>query len=385
MSFISSLYLWLLPLISIPLIIYLFNRNKYKDVFFSSIKFLDEINKKSIKKINIINVLLIIIRTLIILFFILMMSRPFYNANYDSSKDTSSIALIGVDNSFSMHYNISKNVNNLIANILQPLNEDTRIIIFSLDDYKILYDDDKKDINPNFIKIRKSYKYNSLKGVFNLINDYDSYLNKYLFLISDGQENLFSDNFKKIEGWYINYINSNISKTNLSIANVITNNNLILANDIFQIEVDVRNNGSDNVENHLIELFINDINVGKRYINISAGDFKKVLFDLTVPNYGEHLCLIKLENDDVNEDNIFYFNINLKENINIDIIDDGNNKYLKNILTSFNINESIISLNYYNPDTYINSPKLNNILFIVGLDNITDKINYKIQEISKKN
>ena len=48
-------------------------------------------SKKSIKKVNLINILLIIIRTLIILFFILMMSRPFYNANYDSSKDISSV------------------------------------------------------------------------------------------------------------------------------------------------------------------------------------------------------------------------------------------------------------------------------------------------------
>ena len=153
MNFISSLYLWLLPLISLPLIIYLFNRSKYKTILFSSIKFLNQINKKSIKKVNLINILLIIIRTLIILFFILMMSRPFYNANYDSSKDISSVALIGIDNSLSMHNTIDDNISNIISNIIDPLNDNIRIIIFTLDEYKILYDDQKNNININLLDI----------------------------------------------------------------------------------------------------------------------------------------------------------------------------------------------------------------------------------------
>ena len=45
-----------------------------------------------------------------------MMSRPFYNANYDSSKDISSVALIGIDNSLSMHNNVdAQNFHIMIA------------------------------------------------------------------------------------------------------------------------------------------------------------------------------------------------------------------------------------------------------------------------------
>ena len=84
-----------------------------------------------------------------------MMSRPFYNANYDSSKDISSVALIGIDNSLSMHNNIDDNINNIISNIIDPLNDNIRIIIFTLDEYKILYDDQKNNININLLDIRK--------------------------------------------------------------------------------------------------------------------------------------------------------------------------------------------------------------------------------------
>ena len=381
MNFISSLYLWLLPLISLPIIIYLFNRSKYRTILFSSIKFLNQINKKSIKKVNLINILLIIIRTLIILFFILMMSRPFYNANYDSSKDISSVALIGIDNSLSMNNNIDDNINNIISNIINPLNDNIRIIIFTLDEYKVLYDDQKSNININLLDIRKTYKSNSLNAMNEFIKQYNDYLNRYLFIISDGQENLFTSNFEnKNNTWYINYVNSRKPHANLSITDVQTNSNLILANDIFQISVDIKNTGYEDMDNKLVELFINDINIGKRYIDLPINTSKRILFDLTIPDYGEHLCLIKIENDDIKADNTLYFTINLKENIHIDIIDNNSNSYLKNILTSFNITNSIVKLHYYDVESYINTNTRNNILFILGLNNLTDKLNSKITQ-----
>ena len=61
MNFLGPLYLWLLPLISVPLIIYLLNRRKTKNVYYSTLRFLKDLNKDSLKKINLINNLLLII------------------------------------------------------------------------------------------------------------------------------------------------------------------------------------------------------------------------------------------------------------------------------------------------------------------------------------
>ena len=65
MSFLGPIYLWLLPLVSVPLIIYLLNRRKTKNIYYSTLRFLKYLNKDSIKKINFINNLLLVIRTLI--------------------------------------------------------------------------------------------------------------------------------------------------------------------------------------------------------------------------------------------------------------------------------------------------------------------------------
>ena len=385
MSFITSLYLWLLPLISIPLIIYLFNRNKYKNILFSSIKFLTAINKKSIKKVNLINILLIIIRTLIILFFILMMSRPFYNSNYNASKDISSIALIGIDNSLSMHNTIDSKINNIISEILKPLNENVKVVIFTLDDLKIISDKQNSETNLQLLNIRKSYKKNSIDSISDLTERFNSHLNKYLFIVSDGQENLFTKKNIIDNEWYVNYINTRESNKNAAIINVQSNTDLILANDIFEINTNIKNTGTEDINELLVELFINDINIGKRYVDINKGSTRNISFDLSIPFYGEHLGMIKIDNDDIIDDNNFYFTINLMESINVDVIDERDNIYLKNILTSFNFKNNIIKPSYYNAKDYINSNVKNNILFILGLKNITKNLNSKINQIGLNN
>ena len=70
MGFLSSIYLWLIPLSTLPLLIHLFYNRKYHLVEFSTIKFLKDLEIDSMKRIHIIEWLLLLIRTLIILFLI---------------------------------------------------------------------------------------------------------------------------------------------------------------------------------------------------------------------------------------------------------------------------------------------------------------------------
>ena len=181
----------------------------------------------------------------------------------------------------------------------------------------------------------------------------------------------------------INYINIENDTSNLSIINMEPNKDIVLSNDIFKINVTIRNSGNKNYKNQLIELYINNINLGKKYFDINANSTENVFFDVIIPDYGEHLCYAILESDNINEDNIFYSVLNLKENIHIDIIDSENNIFLKNIIESYNLNKIIIKANYYDTNSYLSNSNLSNILFINGLSNITDEIKSKINETLK--
>ena len=105
MGFLSSIYLWLIPLSTLPLLIHLFYNKQFTLVEFSTIKFLKDLEIDSMKRIRILEILLLIIRTLIILFLILMISRPVLKSNTFKSyfESTRSIScVIAIDDSFSM-------------------------------------------------------------------------------------------------------------------------------------------------------------------------------------------------------------------------------------------------------------------------------------------
>ena len=76
MNFLSSIFFSLIPLISIPLIIHLLNKRNIITVDFSSIRFLKALETESIRRLKFLQILLMILRTLVILFIILMMTRP---------------------------------------------------------------------------------------------------------------------------------------------------------------------------------------------------------------------------------------------------------------------------------------------------------------------
>ena len=103
MSFLSPTVLWGLIGLSIPLIIHLFNLRKSKILEFSSIKHIQALEKKNIKKIKIIQWILILLRMGIIAALILMLSGPlFVNESIWIPSEEESVAVIIIDNSASM-------------------------------------------------------------------------------------------------------------------------------------------------------------------------------------------------------------------------------------------------------------------------------------------
>ena len=103
MSFLFPTFLWGLIGLSIPLIIHLFNLRKSKTLEFSSIKHIQALEKKNIKKIKIIQWILILLRMGIIAALILMLSGPlFVNESIWIPSEEESVAVIIIDNSASM-------------------------------------------------------------------------------------------------------------------------------------------------------------------------------------------------------------------------------------------------------------------------------------------
>ena len=104
MVFLNPSVLFGLIAASIPILIHLLNLRKLKKIEFSSLDFLKELQKSKIKKVKIKQWILLLLRTLIIVFLVLSFSRPSVKTNlFGASGSTAkTTAVILLDNSFSM-------------------------------------------------------------------------------------------------------------------------------------------------------------------------------------------------------------------------------------------------------------------------------------------
>ena len=102
MSFQYPQFLWAISLIIIPILIHLFNLQRYKTLYFSDLTLLKSIQIESKKRSQIKNFLLLLCRVLLISFLVIAFCKPISNPLNSSTTQTSSIIGIYLDNSYSM-------------------------------------------------------------------------------------------------------------------------------------------------------------------------------------------------------------------------------------------------------------------------------------------
>jgi len=352
MNFISNIFLWLLPLISIPLIIHLLNRRKIVQIDFGSIYFLESLKTDSMKRINILQWLLLAIRTFIILLIILMMSRPILKGYYPLMQvdPGSSMSIIVIDDSFSLNGSIDNEsrlalINKKYNQVLDSFDEKSQICIISLSE-GVLYD----GINVNLPDLSRliaiSNKNGELYKYVNIINEKfdDPIINKEVFIITDGQANLFTNlDKKKMADWNMYFVLIDELKSNLKINYAKVNNSIIIKDKIVDVEVEIENNSLNNVENNMVNIFINDVNVGLQNISIDAGKKKKVVFSTVFANYNDNIIKISLSEDDNNLDNDYYLNIYIPNEIKVLSVFNRleNTKYISNVIDVINKKNAI--------------------------------------------
>jgi len=138
MSFVNPAMLWFLSLVSIPIIIYIINRQRFKRIWWAAMEFLLRAMKKNRRRIRIENLLLLIIRTLIVLLAVLAVARPQIGAAFLgplARKSRNFFFLL--DNSYSMGYKVGatsafERAKKRLKDILNHTVQDGDIVIFAV-------------------------------------------------------------------------------------------------------------------------------------------------------------------------------------------------------------------------------------------------------------
>ena len=127
MSFLSGMFLMALVAAGGPTIIHLLNRRRRRTIYWAPMDFLREVIKRNRRILQLRDVLLLVLRTVVVLLFVFAMARPYWSAGMAAAAGNRPMhAVLIIDNSLSMGYK------QLDKSLLETAKDKTREFIGAL-------------------------------------------------------------------------------------------------------------------------------------------------------------------------------------------------------------------------------------------------------------
>jgi hypothetical protein len=320
---------------AIPILIHILNFRKLQKVEFSTLSFLKELQKSKIKKIKLKQWLLLLLRTLIIIFIIFAFARPtLENVNIAGSTSAAkSSTLFILDNSFSMSYvgddgSYFNKGKKIIKDIISKMEEGDDIFILKSTDS--LFSSSNKETALKIIDELKialvTETINSkLKKAIDILNSSNN-INKEIFLLSDLQKSTFINeisNDSLITQITVNKIKLYSFDLSLDKSKNYAVSNLSLQNSIIELNKPITfsatlSNYSDLTNNNInVSLFINNKRVAQQNVSLNENSDKIIYFETSINSAGLIEARVEAEEDNIVQDNFSYLSFIVPEKIKI--------------------------------------------------------------------
>ncbi|MBO7599317.1 MAG: BatA domain-containing protein [Bacteroidales bacterium] len=343
MFFLNPMFLWAGFAVLIPPIIHLFNFRKYKTVYFSDIRFIDNIRQTTRRKSVIKHIIIMILRMLAIAAIVIAFAQPVkVSSTMPVGQQQSAPPVIYLDNSFSMQtgdgvVSAVETAKNHVLKIVDAYPSETKFLFltndFSQEHFRFVNALTIRDFLQN-VKISPSVRtlsevINKAEQNLNLL-DVSADVSKSMYLISDFQNNICDfDNIQTDSLTQINIVPIQPqSIANLAVDTCIFNTPLRRAGGQENISVFVKNYGENTYNNVPLALVINGKQKSVQNFSIAPGESKQL--EIKYVNETQEFVngVITIADSPVDFDNSLYFSYRLDTVTNILLI--GNqqvNKY----------------------------------------------------------
>lgn len=347
MSFLNPSVLFALSAISIPILIHLLNLRKIKKVEFSTLMFLKEIQKSKMRRIKLKQLLLLLFRILVIIFLVLSFSKPVFEGYAgNDALSVKSTLLIFVDDSFSMN---ARDNNGLyltkaadcVKRILDVHKQSKEIyfVPFSkigLKNYVSLKNN-SEEAEQEIKNLSISFKYTSVNSVLNYAEKVCAgsmnELNE-IYIISDFQKSNFSNpesgnnNYEIIKDNNTKLCLVNIGSrevSNLSVDSFKVKTDLLEKDKEIKVKINLNNFSGFNVLNKTVNLVVENELTGSKSADAEAYGKNELEFAFKTGKAGNISGYFELvqnvfSEDELTQDNKFYFTIYIPEKYKITLI-----------------------------------------------------------------
>ena len=335
MGFLNSAFLIGLAAVSIPLILHFLSRRRIRTIEFSSLRFLEQMQKSRMKWLKIKEILLLLLRMMVIALVVMAFARPTLRGFIGSSKGASSVTIL-VDRSASMETQgetgslfdeARRTAARLIAGLGQA--DQISVIPFPLVSVNVspdpLYPGER--LQRNISELEMGYGSggvaDALKSSFETLTA-SSDLNREIYIISDfqrsGWNNLPSEIMSGESREGINLSSIRLAPSgpeNIGITNILLPPQMLVPGENFSIEAEITNYGSGTLENVLVGVVVDGERKAQSAVSLRPGQPTLVSFSFKLDKPGSVGGYIEIDYDRYSLDNKRYFTIDIPDKINL--------------------------------------------------------------------
>jgi len=358
LNFLNPVILLGLSLAALPIIIHFFTRTKSKTIKFGTLRFLKELQQKQIRRLKLRQWLLLLLRTLIIVLLVLGFARPSLKSNATQADAATAMAII-IDTSYSMEadaalFQQAKAVANQILSVFQPGDQlfilSTRDTL-SLEQTKAFHSIDAAGDRIQGLEIQNMTL--PLTAVVDFAQKLlleSNNVNKELFILSDFQETALADtSIQHSENIRTFAVPMQAERTkNLSIDKLEFVTTIIEKDKPITIRADLSNNGDQDQENALVQIFLNEQRIAQTAVDVQGDAIVSENFNFAAEKSGMSRGYLELEDDDMLRDNRYYFTFTVPEQIHVALFTETpyDARYLKMAL------DPTIAQDFFKVDSY---------------------------------
>ena len=329
MTFLNPFVLFGLAAAAIPILLHLLNLRKLKTVEFSTLRFLKELQKTSIRKLKTQQIILLILRTLIVIFSVLAFSRPTVKSTLPSiGTHAKSSIIIVLDNSLSMDItdedgNRFSKAKKLTSEILGALEEGDEMAFIPLSS---LIKNRKRSFSRNFAWLKEEIDQCSVNPATASLNDglraaqglldASLHVNKEIYILTDLQQqeihSLELDSIKLFDDKTSVFLlpsseSNNSIDQNISIDTAIFISRVYAKDKPVELQTKLYNSSASDAKGIIVSVLFNGERVAQRTVDIGAGSNVNISLQGIPHTTGLIKGEIQIENDVLESDNHRYF------------------------------------------------------------------------------
>ncbi len=327
MSFLYPWFLLALSAVSIPIIIHLFHFRRFRKVYFSNLRFLEQITDETQKQARLKHLLVLLSRILAIIFLVMAFARPYIPVDDTLMSSEGNRVSIFIDNSLSME------AGSPYGTLLGYARESAREIIETFettDRFQLLTNDlegrHQRFVNrEEFLSMLAEVDFSPvvrtipqmMERQLGLIDQESGNVNTYAFILSDFQKNITEPELLEpdtvVNHFFVPFQAQR--PANIFIDSVWIDNPVRMRGQTITLTVRIYNDSEESLQNQPVRLYVNNTQRSVASFDVRARSAVEVLLTWTIGDNTHQQGRVEITDHPVTFDDTFYFSFELSNRI----------------------------------------------------------------------